>query len=61
MTQRVLAEGADARATVGVLEEQRSVVDVSVYVWEEQRERWQQLTQRERQMLWDLRGRERRS
>ena len=61
MTQRVLAEGVDARITVEVLEEQRSVVDVSVYVWEEQRERWQQLTQREKQMLWDLRGRERRS
>jgi hypothetical protein len=61
MTERVLAEDADARSTVALLETQRSVVDVSVYVWEEQAGRWQQLTQREKQMLWNLRGRERRS
>ncbi len=61
VSQRVLAEGADTRTTVELLEGRRSVVDVSVYVWEDQRQRWQQLTQREKQMLWDLRGRERRS
>src|SRR4051812_28714792 len=57
MTKRVLAEGADTRTTVEVLEEARSVVDVSIYVWEEKAGKWQQLTQREAHMLWALRGR----
>jgi hypothetical protein len=57
MTKRVLAEGADARTTVEVLEDVRSIVDVSVYVWEEKAGKWQGLTQRETHMLWDLRGR----
>jgi hypothetical protein len=59
MTQKELAEGTDLRATVELLESLRSSVDVSVYVWEEKAGRWQQLTQREQQMLWELRGRER--
>ena len=57
MSRRVLAEGADARTTVDLLEGIRSIVDVSIYVWEEQAGKWQQLTQREARMLWDLRGR----
>jgi hypothetical protein len=57
MSRKVLAEGADARTTIGVLEGVRSVVDVSVYVWEEKAAKWQQLTQRETQMLWGMRGR----
>jgi hypothetical protein len=56
MTRRVLAEGADARTTVELLRGVRSFVDVSIYVWEEKAEKWQQLTQREARMLWDLRG-----
>jgi hypothetical protein len=57
MTRKVLADGADTRTTVELLEGVRSVVDVSVYVWEEQAGKWQQLTQRETQMLWGMRGR----
>jgi hypothetical protein len=57
MTREVLADGADARTTVELLEGVRSVVDVSIYVWEEKAAKWQQLTQREAQMLWGLRGR----
>jgi hypothetical protein len=56
MSRKVLAEGADARTTVELLEGVRSIVDVSIYVWEEKAEKWQQLTQREAHMLWDLRG-----
>jgi hypothetical protein len=56
MTRKVLAEGADARTTVDLLRTVRSFVDVSLYVWEEQAGKWQQLTQREARMLWDLRG-----
>jgi hypothetical protein len=55
MTREVLAEGANARTTVELLRGVRSMVDVSVYVWEEQAQKWQQLTQREQRMLWDLR------
>jgi hypothetical protein len=58
MTREVLAEGANARVTVDLLKDVRSMVDVSVYVWEEQAGKWQQLAQREQKMLWDLaRGR----
>jgi hypothetical protein len=56
MSREVLAEGADARTTVELLEGVRSIVDVSIHVWEEKAGRWQQLTQREAHMLWDLRG-----
>src|SRR3954452_20074048 len=54
MTRQVLAEGAGARVTVDLLKEVRSVVDVTVYVWEEQAGKWQQLDQREQKMLWDM-------
>ena len=57
MTERVLAEGADTRATVELLEGVRSPVDVSIHVWEEKAAKWQQLTRREARMLWGLRGR----
>jgi hypothetical protein len=57
MTRKVLAEGADLRTTVDLLEGVRSIVDVSIQVWEPKAERWQQLTQREAHMLWGMRGR----
>jgi hypothetical protein len=57
MTRKVLAEGADTRTTVDLLAGVRSLVDVSIYVWEEKAGKWQGLTQREAHMLWDLRGR----
>jgi hypothetical protein len=53
MTRQVLADDADARATVELLKGVRSFVDVSVHVWEEHAGGWQQLTQREQRMLWD--------
>ena len=56
MTRKVLAEGADARTTVDLLRDVRSIVDVAIYVWEDKAGRWQQLTQREARMLWDLRA-----
>jgi hypothetical protein len=57
LTRRALADGADLRTTVDLLEGIRSIVDVSIQVWEPKAERWQQLTQREARMLWDMRGR----
>jgi hypothetical protein len=57
MTRQVLAEHADARTTVNVLEKVRSVVDVTIYVWDWKRERWRMLSLGETQALWNHRGR----
>jgi hypothetical protein len=57
MTRRVLAEGAGTRATVDLLEGVRSIVDVSIYVWEPKAGEWQLVSQREKQMIWGFRGR----
>ena len=54
MTREVLADDADTRTTVDLLKGARSMVDVSVYVWEKDAGKWQQLTQREQKMLWEL-------
>jgi hypothetical protein len=58
MTRRVLAEDADARKTVDVLRDTRSIVDVTVSVWEDKRGAWQELSLREKQMLWRLRDKQ---
>jgi hypothetical protein len=57
MTRQVLADDAPVRATVDVLERARSIVDVSIYVWEEKAQAWQQVSEREKHMLWGFRGR----
>jgi hypothetical protein len=57
MTEQVLAEDADARATVDALADVRSVVDIRIYVWEHETERWRMLGHRERKVLWDVRSR----
>jgi hypothetical protein len=56
MTRQVLAEGVDARGAVQVLENTRSIVDVSVYVWEDKSGKWRRLTLGEQRKLWELRG-----
>ena len=57
MTRQVLAEGVDARATVKLLEGVRSIVDVTVWVWQPEAERWRMLTLDEARSLWEYRGR----
>ena len=57
MTEQVLAERADARATVDVLAGVHSVVDIRVYVWDDSAERWRRLSMGEHRALWRLRGR----
>ncbi len=57
LTREVLAEGADARATINVLERVRSVVDVTIWVWEPEGERWRMLSLEEARALWEYRGR----
>jgi len=56
MTRQVLAEGAGTREAVDVLRGLRSVVDVSVYVWDERTDTWRPLSMGERKALWNLRG-----
>jgi hypothetical protein len=57
LTRQVLAEGAEARATIGVLEDIRSIVDVTIWVWQPAAERWRMLSLEEARALWDYRGR----
>jgi hypothetical protein len=59
MTREVLAEDADARATVEVLRTVRSLVDVTLWVWEPAHERWRMLTLDESRALWSYRQPER--
>lgn len=54
MTRQTLADGASAREVVGLLTGVRSVVDVSVYVWQEERNDWRLLTLSEQQTMWEI-------
>jgi hypothetical protein len=56
MTRQVLADDIDARATVAVLEDTRSVVDVLIDVWEPDTGDWRRLTLSEQKALWGFRG-----
>jgi hypothetical protein len=58
-SSEVLAEGADTRETVDVLEAMGSVVDVRIYVWMQRAARWRLLTLDEQRALWRFRGRAR--
>jgi hypothetical protein len=57
MTREVLAEGANTRTTLKLLEGVRSIVDVTIWVWQPETERWRMLTFEEARSLWDYRGR----
>jgi hypothetical protein len=57
VTREVLADGTDARATVELLEQVRSIVDVTIWVWHPDDERWRMLTLEEARALWAYRGR----
>jgi len=57
LTREVLADGTDARATIGVLEDVRSIVDVTIWVWQPESERWRMLSLEEARAMWEYRGR----
>jgi hypothetical protein len=57
VTREVLAGNADARSTIGVLQDIRSIVDVTIYVWQPERERWRMLSLDDARTLWEYRGR----
>jgi hypothetical protein len=50
----VLGE-CDARATVELVGPVRSIVDVSIYVWQPKAEEWRLLSHREKQLVWGAR------
>jgi hypothetical protein len=54
MTRQVSADGVGTREAIDVLRKFRSVVDVDVYVWQPERDRWRRLTFGERSELWKL-------
>ena len=56
-TREMLADGALARETLDVLSDVRSSVDVHVYVWESDDDRWRLLTLIEQRTLWERRVR----
>jgi hypothetical protein len=58
MTRRVLVEGADAQTALDALRGMRSVVDVSIYVWDWDEEDWRPLTLAEKKLVWSFRSSE---
>jgi hypothetical protein len=57
MSREVLADGADTRTTVKMLEDVRSIVDVTIWVWQPEAERWRMLSLEEARSVWEYRGR----
>jgi hypothetical protein len=57
MTRQTLAEDVGAAETLETLRGVRSVVDVNVYMWHEERERWRLLSFPEQRTLFDHAGR----
>jgi hypothetical protein len=49
--------GPRTRATIRVLERARSIVDVTIWVWQPETERWRMLSLEEARALWEYRGR----
>jgi hypothetical protein len=57
MTREVLADDVDARRVIETLKGVRSIIDVSIYAWDEATERWIRLPFGEAKALWELRHR----
>ncbi len=53
-TRQELVAGAPARETLAVLRGARHMIDLSVYVWQEERDRWRLLTLAEQRAMWQL-------
>ena len=54
MTRRELLEAGSARDAVEALRSVRSIVDVNLYLWDEERERWLMLPFEEQRTMFDL-------
>lgn len=57
LSRELLADDADAPETLELLRRIGQPVDVSIYVWEHKPQEWRLLTNRERKLLWEFRGR----
>ena len=57
LSRRILAENAGARATLDVLAHTRSIVDVTIDVWDPKAGRWRRLAHGEKSTLWSSRNR----
>jgi hypothetical protein len=55
VSHRVLAEDVDAHAAVAALADVRSIVDVTISVWDDDAQRWRMLSFADRRALWDHR------
>jgi len=53
VSSETLAEGARMRATLDVLKAVRSPVDVRIFVWDHEADKWCLLTLSEQRALWD--------
>jgi hypothetical protein len=58
LSREVLGEDVGTRETMEILRRVRSVVDVNLYVWEPEQERWRLLTLAEQGAMWELRERQ---
>jgi hypothetical protein len=54
MTRQNLVEDGSTAEAIDALRDVRSIVDVQVYVWQEERERWRLLTFAEQRAMFDL-------
>ena len=54
MTRELLADDVAAREAVDALRDVHSVVDVNVYVWHQEHDRWRRLTLDEQRAMLDL-------
>ena len=56
LSRAVLADDAGAREALGVLNDVRSIVDVQVFVWQPEAEKWRLLRLDELRTLWERRA-----
>jgi hypothetical protein len=54
MTRQPLADDVGTRDAVNALKSVRSIVDITVYVWQPETNRWRMLTLPEQRALWEL-------
>jgi hypothetical protein len=55
LSRAVLAEWASASEALSVLSDVRSIVDVTVFIWEPTARRWRLLSLEEQRTMWDRR------
>jgi hypothetical protein len=54
VSRQTLVDDADATDTLAALRDVRSIVDVNVYVWQDEGERWRMLTLAEQRAMFEL-------